>query len=396
MKKFILLLFFIALNNLLYADYVVDESNGLSYKSIEENNHIIHILEINPKKYSIELVKAHNQVFGRETVYSIARRKNAVAAINAGFIEIGNSEEGRPSGTLVINGRILNVIEKLQNLLILNDQIYIEKITPKILFSINDTTYPINKINNFASDQGNVLYTSDWGVSTLTPYTRMEILINSNNEVQEISSHGDNYIPKNGYILSLPFNTNIFQVNVGDKVNFMTRLTDIKGKNSFVMDNRYSCVMGVPIIVENGKKVDNFMNLGDHFANHPHARTAVGIKNDGNILFVVAEHRYSQDLKKVTLEQVQEILKAKNYSKVRLSLLTLPELKELVKKHFTHPTGPVGLTLPELAKFMVNLKCDKAINLDGGGSSSMFYEDENLGIETLRPVSDAIIIKNIK
>lgn len=43
--------------------------DGLSYEIRKDTNHVIHILKINPKHYHLKLVKAHNQVFGRETVF---------------------------------------------------------------------------------------------------------------------------------------------------------------------------------------------------------------------------------------------------------------------------------------------------------------------------------------
>lgn len=61
------------------------------------------------------------------------------------------------------------------------------------------------------------------------------------------------------------------------------------------------------------------------------------------------------------------------------------------------------MTIPELAVFMQELGCQYALNLDGGGSSTLYINsevvnhpegdiDEDYGIETLRPVSDAILI----
>ncbi|KJV81573.1 hypothetical protein RHORCCE3_0764 [Rickettsia hoogstraalii str. RCCE3] len=63
----------------------------------------------------------------------------------------------------------------------------------------------------------------------------------------------------------------------------------------------------------------------------------------------------------------------------------------------------IGLTKTELADYMLSLGCESAINLDGGGSSTLFMdgkiinnvtgdEDKALGEHTIRPVSDAIVI----
>ena len=53
------------------------------------------------------------------------------------------------------------------------------------------------------------------------------------------------------------------------------------------------------------------------------------------------------------------------------------------------------MTLEELARFMHSLGCSQALNLDGGGSSTFYFEGKvrnspsDLGKE--RPVSDAIV-----
>ncbi|EER21257.1 MULTISPECIES: phosphodiester glycosidase family protein [spotted fever group] len=63
----------------------------------------------------------------------------------------------------------------------------------------------------------------------------------------------------------------------------------------------------------------------------------------------------------------------------------------------------IGLTKTELADYVLSLGCESAINLDGGGSSTLFMdekiinnvtgdEDEALGEHPICPVSDAIVI----
>jgi exopolysaccharide biosynthesis protein len=62
--------------------------------------------------------------------------------------------------------------------------------------------------------------------------------------------------------------------------------------------------------------------------------------------------------------------------------------------------------LLELATLLKNLGCESAINLDGGGSSSLYAnnrvinhivgdKDEGMGREISRPLSDAIVFKQI-
>ena len=68
------------------------------------------------------------------------------------------------------------------------------------------------------------------------------------------------------------------------------------------------------------------------------------------------------------------------------------------------PELSLGMTIDELADFMKNLGCIKALNLDGGGSTTFVYagrvinqptgsggSDEE-GKRILRPVSDVILI----
>lgn len=77
-----------------------------------------------------------------------------------------------------------------------------------------------------------------------------------------------------------------------------------------------------------GVEVDT--NFGNHSIQGPHPRTAVGVVENGHLIFVVVDGRN------------------KGYSR--------------------------GASLTELATIMHNLGCTKAYNLDGGGSSAMYWD----------------------
>lgn len=88
-------------------------------------------------------------------------------------------------------------------------------------------------------------------------------------------------------------------------------------------------VGGTPLLVRNGKLIDDYSSekTSESFLTKKHARTAVGIKSNGDWVFVVVDG-------------------------LCFSL-----------------TG--GMTMTELGTLMLNLGCINAVNLDGGGSSTM-------------------------
>ncbi|MDF3046883.1 MAG: hypothetical protein K0R73_1 [Candidatus Midichloriaceae bacterium] len=103
------------------------------------------------------------------------------------------------------------------------------------------------------------------------------------------------------------------------------------------------------------------------------------------------------------MREKADLLEAK-YKK-KLENITLSELKQFLKEELTpRGTGSKGLTILELAHFMKDIGCEFALNLDGGGSSTLWLsgkvvnesigdKDEGNGFNIIRPVSDAIIFK---
>lgn len=279
---------------------------GFDYKKEISSPHVIHIVHIDPSKFTIKIVKANNGKKGRETVSSMAKRESAALAINGGFFQIGDPHDGKPSQSLVIDGKVYGLIKRLQPLILIKDGI----------LSIKEDYPKINK------------------------------------------------------------NTPI------------------------------SLISGIPLLIKDAKIPDTLSKRKGDFYTNPHARTAIGIDKDGKIIIVVAEHAYYKDLTTMTLGELQSLLTTKSelLEKNNPEDLTLKELKKFLKKEFTPQNGTKGLTMIELAKLMLDLGCTDALNLDGGGSSTLWMEgkvinntfgdqDESKGIKTERPVSDAIIFK---
>ncbi|WP_233418951.1 phosphodiester glycosidase family protein [Rickettsia tamurae] len=261
------------------------------------------------------------------------------------------------------------VLEQLQSLLIIDqNNIQITKASVKISVEIGDKSIIPNQVNYFSNPKDITFYNDVWASSTLMPYANKEILIDRNFIVTEISKHGDNQIPQKGFILSFPQEISLPVVNINDSVKLNLEFIDKDGKpiNS---SKTASVVTGIPLLVQNGKNVIDNPKQNDS----AHARTALGVRNDGTIVIVVVEQIYKQHIKDIKFEQVRSILRKEKG--ITFEKLTIPEALKILEKHLVNDTV-IGLTKTELADYMLSLGCEPAINLDGGGSSTLFMDEK--------------------
>lgn len=118
-------------------------------------------------------------------------------------------------------------------------------------------------------------------------------------------------------------------------------------------------VGGTPLLIQNGVIIDDYIpeKVQTSFIDKRHPRTAVGLLANGDWVFVVVDGRYFGFFG--------------------------------------------GMTLNELAQFMLELHCVQAVNLDGGKSSTMVLENKVINRpvgkireegKTVEKVSDAILI----
>lgn len=363
-----------------------------NYELIEKDKHKIHLVTLSPKEYEVSLVSAHDQVFGRERVGEIARRKQAEIAINAGFFEIGNNEDGRPSGTLIIDGKIYGLMKPEHACFFKkNGRFTVEVIKPELDIEIDQSHFNPFRFNRFITGKGKGIYfyTRSWGPSTLSAYgDRKEVILDANNKVLSVSDFGDSRIPENGCVISLPRDSDLSLIKVGEVAKF-------NWTPSYLTNPDTSAVLGIPALILDGKICEGLDNKSSH------ARTAIGIKENGDLVIVVAEHAYNASIKAMTLDQARGIVKENN---IPIDTLTVIQLHQILTDQIKIESDAIGLTIQELAEFLKSKGCVSAINLDGGGSSTLYMDgkyvnqsigdtDEGLGQAIVRPVSDAIIFK---
>jgi exopolysaccharide biosynthesis protein len=85
-------------------------------------------------------------------------------------------------------------------------------------------------------------------------------------------------------------------------------IKEVNPKN--ILSNSVSILSGIPLLIEKGNIISTLNHQKSSFYTNPHARTAIGIKLNGDILLVVAEHQYTKDLSTVrsTLPKLRWII----------------------------------------------------------------------------------------
>lgn len=322
----------------------------------------IHILEVDPRQLRIEAVRALDDGVGRETVSSIAQRKAALAAVNAGFFRIGGRYDGEPDGILKIQRQWFSDPTAAARGAIGwangGETARIGRLSMKWQLHSRSKTLPVDGINRPRGLAEAILY--DWAFhrTTLTDPGGTEFLI-SRNRITGIWRQGNAGIPVDGFVYSLGPQSAVRadELKLKAPVKIDSRIEEEDNPAAPVKPDWQAMdyiVGGMPAMFIKRTIIFNSdsekMRAG--FVQERHPRTAVGLRADGTWVFVVVDGRQ-------------------------------PELS-------------VGMNLKELSQLLLSLDCIDALNLDGGGSSTLYYQGKVVNSPSDaakdRPVSDAIVI----
>ena len=298
--------------------------------------------------------------FLRDRVSNIVAQQNGVAGVNGTYF----SHSGRPLGVLMIAGEVVSYPISDRTALILTEDNtpYIDNVALDAYFDVNGSKFEITGINEpRQSQQDIVLFTSYYGELTKTDPYGFELVVEGAKVVG--SRIGNSRIPEEGYVLSLgPVYAEHLSgmVKVGDEIKTVINLipysTSVKGKIMHLVGGGPRLVKAGRIYIS--KYEERFRR---DIAKGRAGRTAVGITEDGKLLFVT----------------IDDGLRTKRKKKIS--------------------TQSIGMSLTELAYFLQSLGAVEALNLDGGSSTTMVVNGRVVnkpanGSE--RQVSNAIIIKS--
>lgn len=345
-------------------------ADGVYYYHVQEKNipwnlNFIKVDLRNPN-IKIKTVKAEDKLIGRETTSSMAKRNSSdsnlvIGAINADFFD----GVGIPIGAQVSNGELIS-----SSVAPSWTKIGFDKFNNPMLGRINfsgkviasDQTNLLNSVNQTRSENFMVLYNSYNGSTTQTNEWGSEVeveplgswIINDTMKLivkNKIENSGNMVINTGNAVLSGHGTSKDFInnfINVGDTIKLIINLQP--GLNKL-----WEMISGFPIILKNGVNyaLKGYAEEGGSasFATDRHPRTAAGISADSNYLFMAV------------VDGRQPISK--------------------------------GMSLIEFADFFKNIGAYNAVNLDGGGSSTILVRDKIVNFPsdgTERKVSNCLLI----
>ncbi|HIU64593.1 MAG TPA: phosphodiester glycosidase family protein, partial [Candidatus Avacidaminococcus intestinavium] len=301
----------------------------LSWRDYQDTRPVwLHVVEATPaSNYALRPVLGKVATIDKAKPSAIAANTGALALINASYFDstkwvIGNLKIDGVWASAEMQARTALAINKNGQTRILAPVAYQGKVLAggnvKQLTGVNR-----ERINNDL-----ILYNRFFGTSTTTNQYGIEVRI-KDGRVIEVSNTGNMTLDESSEVLSGHGAGAEFlqKLKKGNRV-YLTHDLSVTG-----LEKTNSLVGAGPLLVEGGRKkvLAELENFANDIKVGRAPRTAVGVKADGSILLVVVDGRsvYSS-----------------------------------------------GLTLNELADYMIKLGAISAMNFDGGGSSAMIIKNQ--------------------
>lgn len=336
---------------------------------------IINAVTVDPKVEGVaikaaiarDVVLTTEPAKGCETMAAMTARRGATVGINADFFPMGTDRAGDPLGVCIIDGELVSepsFRHAVAAILADGTCMFDNPIWQANLKLSSGVSRQIDGINRDRETNQVIAYTGIFDTMTRSKYKGTEIVCTAENlpvqcgklinlTVVEVRPDSVNTpIPKDGMVLSAGGPAAYFlkeNLKPGDK---MTVQFDIKSTNNVDWTQVQQAVGGRPWILKNGKEHIplEYEKIGSSFSTARHPRSALGRTADGKFMMVAVDGRQ-------TLSR--------------------------------------GINLPDLSALMKRLGAVDAINLDGGGSTTLAYRGAVLNSPSggiMRTVANGMLV----
>jgi len=324
----------------------------------------IWILKVDLALADLRPALAHDEIMRTETVPDIAARHGAVAAINAGFF----LKNGDPQGVYKIDGQLVSEARRPRGAvgIIRNGtqpRLIFGRVSAGVTLRILQPGRPPASVDIAGVDTTRLLgrlmlFTPRYHAHTDTARGGLEWVIGGSplRVTGPPRSEGSTPIPREGFVLSFG----------GPRAP--PALAGLEGGTEVVLETRYEAlegpvegwagatdvIGGAGLLVRDGQFVEGWSEetFAAGFEEHRHPRTMIGTREDGSVWLVAVDGR--------------------------------------------QPQLSAGMTLGELQELARRLRLANAVNLDGGGSTTMWVDGDLVNSPSdptgARDVSDALLV----
>jgi exopolysaccharide biosynthesis protein len=375
-RLFLASAFFVLSSRLLVQTDAVRAAQSIDWRRVDagvEHAHVvrdapwnIHVLRVDPSQARLDVVHAKDNAVGLETTRAIAARHGAIAAINGGYFRMTGTFAGDSTGTLQIDGEILSEPDRGRAAVGFvrapnATRLVMGHVTWEGSVTVEGTRRRLNGLNRARGANELVLFTPEFHATTLTDDTGTEAIVRAGRVSEVRDAAGSTPIPRDGFVLSATGTMRQWVRNSlkpGKRVTTSVTLKPVDRSTVNPWKGAEDILGAGPKLVTAGK-VDITAareKMLPTFATDRHPRTAIASLRDGRVLLAVVDGR--------------------------------------------QPSLSIGMTLDELARFLIELGAVEAINMDGGGSTTMVVGNAIVNRPSdptgERPVSDAILVRGLK
>lgn len=327
----------------------------------------VFLVRVDPVQARMASVLSNGRVLDAEAVSDIARRHNAPVAVNGGFF---NRSNGEPTGLLKVDGELVSDSSLARGVVIVHSPpggptgLAFDRLAAKVSMTIvggsGDVTIPIDGVDTTRERGKLMMYTPGYHPDTDTAPTGTEwVLDGSPLRVREVRvGAGRTPIPAGGVVLSFggvrpP--PELAALSVGAEVAFSIGWRSAFGLASETLDQSSHIINGAGLLRREGTTLTDWKDeglQGEGFTHARHPRTLIGRDDDGAIWLAAIDGR--------------------------------------------QPDYSIGMTFDDLQRLSDRLRLTDALNLDGGGSTTMVIRGQVVNRPSdpagARPVADAIIV----
>jgi exopolysaccharide biosynthesis protein len=336
---------------------------GVEHAQItREGPWFVNLLRVDLTTARLDVVHARDDAVGLETLSAIAARTGAIAAVNGGYFRMTGTFAGDSTGTLQIDGRLLSEPDRGRAAVGFlrtadGSRLVMGHVTWQGSISAGGQRRRLDGINRPRGANQIVLFTPEFHDTTLTDDTGTEVVVR-NGIVEDVRDNaGSSAVPPNGLVISATGTARQWvraRLRKGVAVAVAVGLRPVDRGAANLWPKAEDILGAGPKLVTAGRVdiTDKREKMLPTFATDRHPRTAIAALRDGRALLAVVDGR--------------------------------------------QPAVSIGVTLAELARLLIEFGAVEAINLDGGGSTTMVVRGTVVNRPSdatgERPVSDAILV----